>query len=542
MRLFLVMLDIVGVALLGVSVSIATGTVIDRTSLTWKILLFSGLASTNFVFLLLGLIATGFFIGKGLISLGLNSLLARKLADIEVNEATKSFESVLYAPLEALDSLSEKEISDALVLGSPAAYVTMLFSVSVVFGEGALILGIAIVLAWANMGLFAVLSVLFLLTGLALHRWVGQRSEVTGVSIRKHSIDATQIIGDVLGNLRQIRASNKIKNSLDEFTRIKKLAAISKSESFKIATTPRYVIEIALIIGLGLLLGFRWLAPGVLTVATVTIFIAGAFRIVAAMLPFQGSLNALLENTSALAALERLPANGRSASLTRGITSNFKPGPIAVELVGVSYAYPDSDRKVISDLSLRVMSGERVAIVGRSGTGKSTLTDLIVGFRRPQQGTVALFGMSPGEYFEKFGMTVGYVSQNATLIAGSLRQNVTLSFHEKDDTIDAKVTSALVKAGLKELLGSGELSLETRLGQGGRLLSGGQVQRISLARAFFLGSPLIILDESTSAVDAETESIVRKALKGLGQQVTILAIAHENKILQDFERVISLKA
>jgi ATP-binding cassette subfamily B protein/subfamily B ATP-binding cassette protein MsbA len=194
----------------------------------------------------------------------------------------------------------------------------------------------------------------------------------------------------------------------------------------------------------------------------------------------------------------------------------------AIEYKGVTFGY--GERPVIHDVNLRVEPRQTVAIVGATGSGKSTLFQLLTRFYDPQQGGVNLDGVPITDYSRaSLRDAIGYVTQDAFLFAGTIRDN--LRFGRADAT-DEDMWKALKLACADEFVLAMELKLDAEVGERGVRLSGGERQRIAIARAFLKNAPILLLDEATSAVDTKSEHFIQQAINQLRQNRTCLVIAH----------------
>jgi ABC-type multidrug transport system fused ATPase/permease subunit len=180
-------------------------------------------------------------------------------------------------------------------------------------------------------------------------------------------------------------------------------------------------------------------------------------------------------------------------------------------------------------------------LVGKSGAGKSTLVDLILGLYPPTEGEVLIDGQSPKAYLETHPGSIGYVPQATALISGSLLENITMKPGHRNYDLES-LRDALMMANIEDLVASIPGGLDAQLGTEGLSLSGGQAQRVGLARALYNKPSLLVLDEATSALDDESESAIRVALEGLRGKTTIIVIAHRPSTLQSAEMVLRVKA
>jgi len=209
-----------------------------------------------------------------------------------------------------------------------------------------------------------------------------------------------------------------------------------------------------------------------------------------------------------------------------------------VSLQQVSYRYPSSDRWVLSDITLSIPVGSRVAFVGPTGSGKSTAANLLLSLLKPQKGSLCLDGVDviSAQEIDAWHRCCSQVPQNIQLLDNSVLSNIAFGIDEDD--IDMKcVWECLESAQLDEFVADLPYGLYTQIGENGIALSGGQRQRIALARAFYRRSKFLILDEATSALDNQTESDVIQALDLIGRRCTTVVIAHRLTTIQRCDRI-----
>jgi len=184
--------------------------------------------------------------------------------------------------------------------------------------------------------------------------------------------------------------------------------------------------------------------------------------------------------------------------------------------------------------------GSTVAIVGPSGSGKTTLVDLILGILSPQSGTVLLSGLSPQSAISKWPDAVAYVPQMPIMKEGSIRQNIAFGF-SSEEVNSEKVQSALEASQLFEFVEQLPNKDYSLIGERGIGLSGGQLQRLGIARALYLSPKLIVLDEATSALDGITEKEISNAISRLKEDATLIIIAHRLSTIVNADDVIYIQ-
>lgn len=210
-----------------------------------------------------------------------------------------------------------------------------------------------------------------------------------------------------------------------------------------------------------------------------------------------------------------------------------------IELDDVSFNYPDIEQAALKHVTLNIQPGEKIAIIGRIGAGKTTLEKLILGLYKPIEGAVRLDGFElPQLHPSTVRNNIGCVPQDFSLFYGTIRQNIQLGHPH---ATDAQILRAAQRAGVSQFTNHDPNGLERQVGESGRNLSGGQRQSIALARAMLLDPPILILDEPTANMDNRSESIVKRELANLPADTTMLLITHRTSMLDIVNRIIVLE-
>ncbi|HBR15750.1 MAG TPA: ABC transporter ATP-binding protein [Candidatus Omnitrophica bacterium] len=195
----------------------------------------------------------------------------------------------------------------------------------------------------------------------------------------------------------------------------------------------------------------------------------------------------------------------------------------AIEIKQLTFSYPGHS-PVLTDVDASIAKGQMVAFVGKSGTGKSTLIDLIMGFYEPQQGAICFDGTPLSEFdIVSYRKRVGYVPQDSVLFNMTIRENLLWSSPEASE---AEIKTACRSAFADEFIASFPQGYETWVGDRGVRLSGGQIQRIALARALLRKPEVLILDEATSSLDTHSERLIQKAIENIAHETTVIVVAH----------------
>lgn len=315
-----------------------------------------------------------------------------------------------------------------------------------------------------------------------------------------------------------------------------RMRALSASAMYGTAWLTQLTSVSVVVIGV-YLIGERQLTMGALIAAGMLAgrALAPAGQVVGLLMQYQGARTALesLDKLMAQPVERPSPAEGGAPFVQR---SDFKG---EIELRNLRFAYPNREDLALDGVSLRIAPGEKVAFIGRVGSGKSTLQRLVMGLYQPMEpngGAVLLDGidlrqLDPADVRRN----IGHVAQDVLLFHGSLRDNIAFGMPYADD---AAIVAAAEVAGLTDFVHRHPKGFDLPVGERGELLSGGQRQAVGIARAVLHNAPILLLDEPTSAMDFSTEAHVTQRLADFAQGKTVLLVTHRTSLLAFVERVI----
>jgi ABC-type multidrug transport system fused ATPase/permease subunit len=279
-------------------------------------------------------------------------------------------------------------------------------------------------------------------------------------------------------------------------------------------------------------------------IATLTIFLAAGTRIAPAVLRVQqgalqirSSLGVAGPTLSLISNLENVKALPLVADLPITDHRDFDG---TIELRDISLTYPGKPTPALDSINLRIESGTSVAFVGPSGAGKTSIVDVILGVLTQDAGEVLVSGKTPIEAIEYWPGAIGYVPQDVLITSGTFRENVALGFPVETAT-DTLVNDAISIAQLTKFTETFEEGIDTQVGERGTKISGGQRQRLGIARAMFTKPRLLVLDEATSSLDGETEANISDAITSLKGTVTVVMIAHRLSTVRHADLVVYLQ-
>ncbi|WP_421101146.1 thiol reductant ABC exporter subunit CydD [Sporosarcina psychrophila] len=221
-----------------------------------------------------------------------------------------------------------------------------------------------------------------------------------------------------------------------------------------------------------------------------------------------------------------------------GVESLEREVPLAIELRGVGFTYGE-DAFTLKNIQLEIVPNEQVAIVGKTGAGKSTLLNVIAGLVSVSEGEMLINGKPRSNFQEKDWFDrLSYISQNPYLFSGTIAENIAIG--GRMDATRGEIVQAAEKAGISELVDSLKHGYDTAIGEGGRDLSGGEKQRIAIARAFLKSPSVILFDEPTTGLDLRTEKILQASIKELSKASAVITVAHRLHTIKNADKIIFL--
>jgi len=462
----------------------------------------------------------------------------RTVTRVAVDTRRLAFEHAVRLPLDRVYKLKSGGVA-SLLRDDAGSISELIFSMlynpwrAIIQLTGCLV--ILAVIDWRLLlGALVLLPVVFF-----THRtWIGRiRPMYRDIRTQRQDIDSTAT--EAFAGMRVVRAFGRQRSESGRFTRNNHFMARQQLHVWWWTRTIELVWEVLIPLASGILLlyGGMQVLEGTLTLGDLMMFLVYLAMLLA---PLGVLANSAAAFQSSLAGLDRvldLLGEPREMSERRG-RIHVRKEEIAgrVTFSGVSFHYPGSDEYVLRNIDLQVRPGEMIALVGRSGAGKTTLTNLVARFYDPTSGSVSLDGMDLRTIdVESYRHILGIVEQDVFLFDGTVADNI--GYASRGATQE-QIESAAKAANAHEFISALDRGYETIIGERGVRLSGGQRQRIAIARALLAEPRILILDEATSNLDSESERLIQQSLVTLMQGRTSFVIAHRLSTIAHADRIV----
>ena len=541
-------LDLLGVIAIGLLGSLTvtglgTGVPGNRTDQALQLLNIS-----NFSFqtqaLLLGIGATLLLVGRTILSIVFTRRIlfffSRRAAIVSSNLISR----LLSQSLLVVQSRTTQENLYAVTTGVSLIMMQVLATSTVLIADLSLLIMMSFGLFVVNPMTAAGTLLLFFSIGFFLYRFMQVRAGSLGKSASEMNIRSNEKIVEVFASYRESVVRNRRDYYAREIGKMRNGLANTLAELSFLPYVSKYVIETAVLVGALVISGTQFLLlDAKQAIATLAIFLAAGTRIAPSVLRIQqGSItirSAMGQASPTLELLELLGSSPISESRNDNIDTAHEGFIPTIELKNISFTYPNRKSPAIIDFSLEVAAGSSIAFVGPSGAGKSTIVDILLGVLTPDSGSVTISGLPPVEVVSKWSGAIAYVPQDVVIAAGTFRENVALGYPIENAT-DELVTRALALSHLLKLIEELPQGMDTQVGERGAKISGGQRQRLGIARAMLTHPRLLVLDEATSSLDAETEESISNAIANLHGSTTVVMIAHRLSTVRNADMVIYL--
>lgn len=479
----------------------------------------------------------GLFILKGVFAVILHWVATRRFAKYELAVGNTLFNSYMRSSWERRSQVSTAEVTRLVDASMANTNLGFILPLSQVPGNALTFVSVLTVLIVAQ-PLTALIAFLYLsfISGIMLlviarkSRLAGEHNRIYGyrvATIMTEMIDALKevTLRDKLGDIGQVISDNRV------------IATRARANMSFLNIVPKYAFEASLIGGFILIGGAAYLSGGgPAAIVAISLFAASGFRMIPAMNAVQGAITSAAANEIyARDVIRELRHAQETPAHVVVNDSDVLPAHVdKLRLSNVSFRYPGAEQNVLDGISLTLPIGSSLAVVGPSGAGKSTLIDILLGLSVPTAGQIDLDGLALDNVIQQWRKRVGYVPQRVALFDSTIAQNVALTWGNDFDR--ERVITSLERAHLESLLERGA-GIDERIGERGAAISGGQQQRIGIARALYADPVVMVMDEATSSLDTETENKITESLRSLQGEVTFISVAHRLATVRDYDQL-----
>jgi ATP-binding cassette, subfamily B, bacterial PglK len=547
LQTLLSLLDLLAVGMIGMLGALSVSGVQSRQPGNRVATLLETLQIENLAFqtqaLILGVGAIVVLVSKTVISITFTRRTLRFLSNRGAELSASLISRILAQPFLKIQNRATQETVFAVTTGVSTLTIGVIGTCVLLISDSVLLIVMAIALLVVDPLLAFMTILLFGFIAFAIYSLLSNRAKRIGSMNATLSIEANVKIVEVLTSYREIFVRNRRGHYIDLISENRReLASINAERSF-MPYISKYVIETSVLVGAIVIAAIQfYLHDAYHAVATLSIFLAAGTRIAPAILRIQqGALQVRTDAASVTRTLDLVDSLKLQQPLVIEVQkftdAEFTPHIIASEL---SFKYPNSEDYSARNLNFEVLPGTVFAIVGPSGAGKTTLGDLILGLLQPTSGSISISGLAPEVAISNWPGSIGYVPQDIVISQGTIKSNVSMGF-PIETVDDAQVWRALEIAQLAEFVRNLPGKLETDIGERGIRISGGQRQRLGIARAMYLSPQLLLLDEATSSLDGQTEFELSESIGLMKGHVTVVMVAHRLSTVRSADALIYLE-
>lgn len=490
------------------------------------------------------IIVSVFFIFKNSFIFIVGYFQAIIFRNIKIKNSKRLFQSYLNSPysfhLDRNPAIITRNIMGDMELGN--SHISSLINLS---REVLLIFVIFILLLWANP-----------VSSLIVFFSIGSFGVIFYLTIRKKTLSLSktalynrgrqvQLVNQVFGAIKDVKILAREKYFTNEFNNETKGAEQLNFFSEVISKIPRLAMEIFAVITI-LLVALLFISSGK-SIETMIPFLGLLGIATIRVIPSFGSITNTLGKmrrsivsfnliVKELEDLEIYGKNKKNFNLTNEKDLFSKKN---IEIKNVSYEYPNSKTKILKNISLTIKSGNYIAIIGKTGSGKSTLANIMIGLLEPSEGEICAGTNNIKNNYLMWQKRIAYIPQDVYLIDDTIKRNVAFGISDKEID-EEKVKNSIKLAQLSDFIKDLPSGLNTLVGDRGIRISGGQRQRLGIARALYRNSEILVLDEATSALDLETEKKLIKDIESLRSDFTLIAVTHRLSAIKNCDEVFLL--
>jgi len=542
-------LDLVGVALIGIVGAISiTGIQSQKPGVTTeRILSALNLGTLDFYSQVIALstLAVIFLVGRTVLSMLFTRKYLRFLGNRSALITSTLFSKLISQSILEVQRRSTQETLFLLTEGVRRITVGVLGNFVFLIADLSLLTVLTLGLFFVDPIVAVVSFILFGTVAVILHFSMAKKSRDMGRFSSAIAISSNRHIVEAVGSYREMHVRDRKSFYAQEIQAERFKLSMNDAHLAFMPMISKYVLESAVVIGAFMIAGLQFaLNDARHAIGTLAIFMVAGSRIGPAIMRVQQGLlqigTALGSAEPTLSLVQELEIAHVSLNSLSELDTQHRGFEPNIEVSDLTFTYPDSPRVGINNVNFSLKAGQSLAIVGSSGAGKTTLVDLILGILIPSNGEVKIGGLPPNEAISKWPGSISYVPQDVTVIDGSIRENICMGFSE-EQIPDSQLWSALEGACLLEFAKASPSGLDSHVGDQGAKISGGERQRIGIARALLSNPKLLILDEATSSLDGSTENEISDSIQLIKGRVTVVMIAHRLSTVRNADLVMYLE-
>jgi ABC-type multidrug transport system fused ATPase/permease subunit len=482
------------------------------------------------------------FILKSFLSMVLTKHIIGKFTMLNYEMSTRILKGLLEISFSKLQRLKRSEINQVFSRGIEVLTVEIMGSAVIFVADFSLLLFLFSFLVFLDPGMAISLLAGFSILGGVLYFRYQSRARSCGAIAAEETINSEEDLNNTLALYRELFVSNELSLFENDFKDHRLNLAKSMKEIVAFQYISKYVLEVALVVCISIFAFYEYFNGDLRSLGyKIVIFAAAGVRLLPSILRLQ---QGFFQIKSKLGLVDRTVALMQlvSMDLPQKPLKEFDECLIqtelpAVEFRGVNFAHQEG-AFTLTNLNCTIQNFSTVGVFGKSGSGKSTFVDLMLGLNTPQSGEIKIFGAEPGQVRTSKKSLISYVPQDTYLFNGTLLSNIMLNSEINSQSMDL-VHLILQGLDMNDFIESLPLGLNTIVGPKGIQLSGGQRQRIGLARALLRQPRILVLDEVTSSLDPETSRAVMDSIKNFTKgKVTVIHISHKLESLTESDALI----
>lgn len=540
----LAILDLVGVILLASCGTLAFNLISgdtrpSRTEIFIRNYVTLGVESSTLI-LLFAIVAAVFLISKTLLSAVVNYRMIKWMANQESVFSTNLFTSLLRAPLSQIRKISVGDAQWAIMIGSSRIMSGIIAPLVTVLGDLISILVLLATLILASPEVTLILIVLLTFSQRLYSFWLRGRLRSYGHEASNKSAALIEQIIQSFSAVKEIKIFSLTESINEYFTRERNVIAMVGQKSAFLNNLFRYYLETIILFSAFFVVVFELYTSDIRRALTsLVLFMSVGLRIIPSLQRLQAitmSLQLSEGMTKTFFALtEQLQSLGQESPLDFRADTLEQSVRLGVKVSGLNYSVnaDEGDLPILKDISLEVPSGTLLAIVGASGSGKTTLLDFISGLLKAERGSVNFFDLD-GKAFESRRDLVGYCSQSPYIFDSGLEENLKISRKDVDDKSISSIVKCLNLTNLSGHTAGNEVTFSRRI-------SGGERQRIGIARVFLSNRPILVFDEPTSALDKDNAARFLELLEKNRGTKTQIIVTHDLEVAVSCDQLIVLE-